>query len=86
MRIRAAAIFALVTALSVTGCAKKSEKLGSPAVHARISALSTCPEVQREFDIASANFDRIAKGTEGSKAVLSYMDTALERMHELGCR
>ncbi len=58
---------------------------GDPATHARIRAMTDCGELQEAFDTAGDNFDRARKGTPQSAWSLAYMDTADDRMEEIGC-
>lgn len=78
----------LVLVLVLGGCGGADGGGGSPAVEstkARIEAMTDCAELQREFDTAADNFDRVEPGTEQADASLAYMQTADDRMREVGC-
>jgi len=58
---------------------------GSPAVYERIRGLTGCGELQREFDIAMRNVERLEPGSRGRDVLLSYAGTADSRMRDIGC-
>jgi hypothetical protein len=51
----------------------------------RIEPLTDCNALQREFDIASENFDRVEAGSPQAEASLEYMEAADARLQELDC-
>jgi hypothetical protein len=51
----------------------------------RIESLTDCNALQREFDIASENFDRVEAGSPQAEASLEYMEAADARLQELEC-
>ena len=81
-----AAVGIIVVVTSAGGGVKS--RPGSPAVYSRIEGLTSCSELQAEFDTAAANYD--SRGlktcrTDLAAADRSYMEAANERMRELGC-
>jgi hypothetical protein len=89
-------IAALGTAVLLSACAggsggggfsfdTKPSKPGNPAVYRRISNMTNCHKLQREFDTAMDNFDRGPIGTKQSDMELAYADAAHRRMSKVGC-
>lgn len=76
---------ALLLVACAVGTEAEPERLGSPAAHERIAGLSDCGELQDEFDVANANFDGAAAGSDAASVAISFMEHADERLIELGC-
>lgn len=83
------ALIALVLVFALAGGdsepAPADERPGEPASYERITALSDCSELQREFDSFMAVFDANEKGTERATVALSYAEHAEARRQELDC-
>lgn len=95
-RVTFFAILAACFLLAATGCGEaestsptsssgSDERPGSPAVYARIAALTDCQALQREFDVAMDNADRQHDAGGTADASLAYSEAADERMREVGC-
>lgn len=62
-----------------------STRPGDASVYARIEALTDCVELQREFDIAIANAERLVGQGEAFEIARGYSDAAYNRAREVGC-
>lgn len=68
---------------AITG--NTSSQLGDPAVYSRIENSSSCTYLQRQFDIAGDNTDKLQAEGRDAAVPLSYMRAAHTRMREVGC-
>lgn len=62
-----------------------SSTLGDPAVYARIDSMTSCTALQRQFDVAGDNTDKLQAQGLDADVPLSYMRAAHTRMREVGC-
>lgn len=89
--VAAVVVFGGVGGFLIKGClgGDQAEHVGNPDVYARISAMSDCAALQKEFDTANANFERESRAGDQRepyrKAARGYMDAADARMKSLGC-
>lgn len=67
------------------GARPEPARPGSPDVYRRIASLTNCAKLQREFDIAADNADRLHDAGGTAPVPLAYMDAADDRMRSLGC-
>jgi hypothetical protein len=74
-------VVAVAVVVGLAALGSSSEPEGNPDVYSRISSLTDCAELQREFDTADAN----RKFSDDPEIQTSYMEAAHERMQELGC-
>jgi hypothetical protein len=68
----------------LAAAASNTGRPGSAVVYDQIARMSSCVQLQREFDVASEN----AMNTAGAKESIwatGYMNAAYERMQEVGC-
>lgn len=67
------------------GAAEYAEEYGgSVSAYRRILSLSSCVELQAEFDVAAANNDVAEPGTPAHLQSLGFMNAAQARMDSLG--
>lgn len=65
--------------------AENEDRPGSAAVYQRIESMTDCDALQRQFDIAGDNADRMHDAGQTADIPMSYMDAADARMKEVGC-
>jgi len=87
--MRALIPFAIAVTVLVGGCGdtgdKTSDRPGNPAVYDRIDAMSSCDDLQHEFDVAMANHDRAPSGSDKRSTSLAYAQAAQARMEAVKC-
>lgn len=76
---------ALASSLAACGGDDNSKRPGSPAVYDRIDSTSDCTKLQREFDTAMRNHDRVPKGGEQRVTSLAYAQAAQTRIEAVKC-
>ena len=81
------ALAAIAAALALSACGNEAPATapGSPAVHERISNARSCAALQREFDRAMSNVERIEPGDPRREPPLAYASAAADRQEDLGC-
>ena len=84
LRHRIAAL--LIVPLLLAACATDEKpRVGNQAVYDRIDALTTCDELQTEFDTAMDNVERRQPGDPLRDVSLAYATYADARMRAGGC-
>lgn len=88
------AVVCLVLIFALTGCGGSSSDpavdnnermIGNSEVYERIASMTSCTELQREFDIAYDNVEAREPGDPLREISQSYGDAAHNRMQEVGC-
>lgn len=54
-------------------------------MHQNISEMTDCGQLQAEFDRAWTNHESAEPGSDIAMAATAYMETADERLREIGC-
>lgn len=60
-------------------------RIGDATVYQRIESTTDCAALQREFDTAMTNVERLPAGDERRKVPMSYAEAADKRMEALHC-
>lgn len=77
--------FGLVVALAVLAYFLDEERPGDPEVYERIESMTDCAALQETFDRNMDDAERREPNTFLRDVVLSYAETADDRMREVGC-
>ena len=58
---------------------------GDSVIYTKIESLTSCGELQREFDLYMDGHDRARAGTDMREVLLSYAKAANQRLQDVGC-
>lgn len=80
-----AVIGLLLLVVAVLAFILDDPKPGNPAVHTRINSLTSCAELQREFNTAILHHDQAPMRSTARENSMGYATAADNQMKKVGC-